>query len=238
MEKYFLKNHIKEAENFNIKEIEVLKDDYISFSEMQELTKIATNKLYFSTCKYNQNAVLKRFIELLYNKFDDSLYINKKYLESTRIYLRKDDIIYEDNSFIILRSSSSFGCHFTFIINGYIYYIQFDGNPFFEESSYIETKKIYQFDNDIIYSNLKNKYFLKEYYAGAKKLYNINDCIDDLYSSNCDIEKSALNLFNYFIDCCYENESLRAHSKNERIFILNGEKNSLNIYNIVGKECF
>lgn len=236
MEKKFLKNHIKEAENFNIKETESLKDDYISFSEMQELTKTATRELYFSACKYNQNAVLKRFIELLHNKFNDSLYISKKYFESIRIYLR--NVISKDNSFITLRSISSFGCHFTFIINDYIYYIQFDDNPFFEGSSYITTKKIYQFDNDIIYNNLKNKYFLKEYYAGAQKLFNINDCIDDLYSVNCDIEKSALNLFNYFMNCCYENESLRAHSKNERISVLNGEKNSLNIYNIVGNEYF
>lgn len=238
MEKYFLKNHIKEAKNFNIKEIEALKDEYISFTEMQELTKTATKKLYYSTCKYNQNAVLKRFIELLYNKFDDALHINKKYLEATRIYLRNDDAISEDKSFIILRSVGSFGCYFRFIINDYIYYIQFDDNPFFEENSYISTEKIFQFDNDIIYNNLKNKYFLKEYYAGAKKQFNINDCIEDLYSSNCNIEKSANNLFNYFINYCYEKESLRAHSKNERIFILNGEKNSLNIYNVVGKEIF
>lgn len=237
MEKYFLKNHIKGAENFNIKEIEALKNDYISFPEMQEITKTATKKLYFSNCKYNQNAVLKRFIELLYNKFNDSLYISKKYFEATRIYLRNDGNISEEKSFITL-NASSFGCYFNFIINNYVYYIQFDDNPFFEESSYIETKKIYQFDDGIIYSNLKNKYFLKEYYAGAKKLYNINDCIDNLYSKNCDIEKSALSLFNYFMNCCYENESKRVHSGNQRIFILNGEKNSLNIYNIVGKECF
>lgn len=237
MEKYFLKNHIKEAENFNIKEIESLKDDYISFSEMQEITKTATKKLYFSNCKYNQNAVLKRFIELLYKKFNNSLYINKKYLEATRIYLRNDDFISEEKSFITLRTGS-FGCYLKFIINNYMYYIQFDDNPFFEESSYIGTEKIYQFDDDIIYKDFKNKYFLKEYYAGAKKLYNINDCIDNLYSTNCDIEKSASNLFNYFMNCCYENESLRVHSKNQRIFILNGEKKSLNIYNVVGKEFF
>ena len=237
MEKYFLKNHIKEAKNFNIKEIETLKDDYITFTEMQELTKTATEKLYYSACNYNQNAVLKRFIELLYNRFNDSLYINKKYLKATKIYFRNDDAIFEDKSFIILKSDT-FGSYFRFIINDYIYYIQFDSNPFFEGSSYISTEKIFQFDNNIIYNNLKNKYFLKEYYAGAKKQFNINNCIEDLYSSNCDIEKSALNLFNYFMDCCYENESLRAHGKNERIFILNGGKNSLNIYNIVGKEIF
>lgn len=237
MEKYFLKNHIKEAKNFNIKEIETFKDDYITFNEMQDITKTATEKLYFSTCKYNQNAVLKRFFELLYNKFNDALYINKKYLKATRIYLRNDNTIDEDKSFIILKSDA-FGSYFRFIINDYIYYIQFDDNPFFEESSYISTEKIFQFDNDIIYNNLKNKYFLKEYYAGAKKQFNINDCIEDLYSANCDIEKSALKLFNYFMTCCYEKESLRAHSKNERIFLLNGEKNSLNIYNVVGKEIF
>lgn len=237
MEKYFLKNHIKEAKNFNIKEIETLKGDYISFTEMQELTKTATEKLYYSTCNYNQNAVLKRFIELLYNKFSDALYINKKYLEATRIYLRNNYAISEDKSFIILKSGT-FGSYFKFIINDYIYYIQFDSNPFFEENSYISTEKIFQFDNNIIYNNLKNKYFLKEYYAGAKKQLNINDCIEDLYSVNCDIEKSALNLFNYFMTYCFENESLRVHSKNERIFILNGEKNSLNIYNVVGKEIF
>lgn len=237
MEKYFLKNHIKEAKNFNIKEIETLKDEYISFTKMQELTKTATEKLYLSACNYNQNAVLKRFIELLHNRFKDSLYINKKYLKATRIYLSNNESIFEDNSFIILKSDT-FGSYFRFIINDYIYYIQFDNNPFFEESSYISTEKIFQFDNDIIYNNLKNKYFLKEYYAGAKKQFNINDCIEDLYSVNCDIEKSALNLFNYFMENCYKKESLRAHSKNERIFILNGEKNSLNIYNVVGKEIF
>ena len=238
MEKYFLKNHIKEAKNFNIKEMELLKDDYISFPEMQEITKTATTKLYFSTCKYNQNAVLKRFTELLYNKFNNSLYISKKYLESIRIYLRNDNFISEKNSFITLRNSCSFGCHFTFIINDYIYYIQFDDNPFFEESSYITTKKIYQFDDDIIYNNLKNKYFLKEYYAGSKKLFNINDCIENLYSTNCDIEKSALNLFDYFMNCCYENESLRVHGEKERISVLNHEKNSLGLYDVVGKEYF
>ena len=131
MEKYFLKNHIKEAKNFNIKEIETLKDEYIYFNEMQELTKTATEKLYLSACNYNQNAVLKRFIELLHNRFKDSLYINKKYLEATRIYLRNDDSIFEDKSFIILKSGT-FGSYFKFIINYYIYYIQFHNNPFFD----------------------------------------------------------------------------------------------------------
>lgn len=227
MEKYFLKNHIQEVEsNFNISNIDSNFKDYQSILK----SDLKQEKLFLNNCNFNQAKTLNFFIQLLYKKFGDSLLIDSKFMQKITIENRNNN----DNFIAFICFCS--GAFIKFAIDNYIYYLQFGKNPFFDDSSYITTEKIYKFDDNIIYKNLQNKYFLKEYFAGQKNMFNINDCIDDLYNDNCNCEMSAIKLYDYFIENCYKNESIRAFSKNERISLINDDNIKSNIFTITGDE--
>lgn len=231
MDKIFLKNHFYTNENFDFLNDVIMKDYFITYSQIENTLKNTSEeeskKLYFNSCNYNQMAILQEFLKLLFEKFGDRFLISSKYKSVYYIYTRN-----ENDKRNPLKVFSSDYIYTFFIIENYIYYIQFDKNPFFD--SYISTKKIYKFDNEVMYSDLKEKFFTLEYYGGAKENKNINDFFE-VFDPNLDILGSAKTLYNYFIEKCYKNESMRYISKNdERIFILNNEKNKKYSYNITG----
>lgn len=233
MEKIFLKNHFYTNENFNFLNDVVMKDYFITYSQMENILKNTSEEeakeLYFNSCNYNQMAVLQEFLKLLFEKFGDRFLISSKHKSVYYIYTRN-----ENDKRNPLKVFSSDFIYTSFIIENYIYYIQFDRNPFFEHSSYITTKKIYKFDNEVMFKELKEKFFTLECFSGAKENKNINDFFE-VFDPNLDILKSAKALYNYFIEKCYKSESIRYTSKkDERIFILNNEKNKKDIYNITG----
>ena len=228
MEKKFLKNHFASDENLKPITIENLKN-YINYEEFKKIIETKpTKKLYYNTCKYNQATILNGFIIKLFETFKDNMLLCIKYHEVIKIYNRNDEKLQTFNNFL----SSDFSNYFTFIINNYEYYIQFADNPFFDNSSYISCRKIYKFDNSILYADLQNKFFTFDYYGGG---YNINNLIYNVYSKDNNINDSINNLFDYFMKNKYKKENLRYTSiKDERIFILNHDENKTDRHIITG----
>ena len=209
----------KEYVNQNLKEVEEgfklsqIKPTFITFNELKEKfskqEKIET--LYPSIAKYNQRKVLQRFMELLNEKFGDDLLIESKYLNLAKMIERNgDEIINENNFNYLFQAGTTFGSYLTFSIKNYLYYIQFDDNPLFENASYITTKKIYYFDT--YYSDYKG-YVIQDYYGGG---YNINGKIPDVFHKNCNFEEDAKNLFKYFMNTHFQIENARYISNSRK----------------------
>ena len=193
-----------------------VKPTYITLKELKEKMDKQTKveHLYPRIANYNQRATLQRFIEKLNDRVGDRLLINSYGLHKCNTIERNGDKIIEDKNFdFLFQTTLTFGCHLTFSIDNFVYYIQFADNPLFEDSSYIISKKVMQ-------QELTNRYAVQEYYGGGET--NINDLLDDVFSSQCDIEFSADNLFAYFMDKCYQQESKRYCGKGERLTLLAG----------------
>ena len=180
--------------------------------------------LYPRVVNFNQRVILQKFIEKLNEKFGDNLLIDSKDIYLCNQIARNGDELIEDNKFgFRFQTILTFGCHLSFAIDNFIYYIQFSDNPLFENSSYITTKKIYYCDS--IYES--KGYAIRDYYGGG---YNINDLIQDIYFPNCDVEEGANNLFEHFMKNHYRKESQRyveyANNK-ERVFFLKDGENKI-----------
>lgn len=158
------------------------------------------SKRYYTTCRYNQCAILKEFTNLLYDYFKDDLLIDTSYQTKTIIY----NFDNENKNYLFFCDSF---CYLKFVIHNYSYYIQFDENPFFD-SSYINCERIYLL-NSSYYKHYKNRFYT--YPSYARNSFNINTLFD-IYNKKLNIKKSANKLFNYFIDNIYrvENELIPA----------------------------
>lgn len=208
------KNYKEVSSNFKMSEIKHMFNTLDELKERQS-RQATVEHLYPRIVTYNQRAVLQKFMEKLNVVFKDRLLINTKdiYL-CNQIERNGDDIIKRNTFDFMFQSVFSYGCHLTFSIDNYIYYIQFADNPLFEDSSYITTKKVIYVDT--YYVGCKG-YATQEYYGGG---YNINDLIEDIFSSDCDIEFSAENLFKYFMEKCYQQESRRYCGEKEKLTFL------------------
>lgn len=202
---------VKKEENTNM-------GFWVTKSEFENMMKqVKPEKtLYFNNCNYNQTSILNEFIKLLFEKFDDKMLLNTRYFKITEIENRDD----ESKKTLSFRDSC-FYCYASFIIENYIYYIQFDRNPFFENSSIISCDKLYKCD--LCYNSLKDKIFYFSSFGGG---YNINDLFE-IYNKDLNISESAEKLLNYFMKNKYKNPN--ATDRTRRITIINQEKN---IYNI------
>lgn len=218
MKKDYIKKDLKEVEpSFKMSEVN---EDFITLEALKnkESQQEKVNHLYPTICNYNQRTVLQRFIEKLNDRFGDRLLIEADGLCKYNLIERNGDDLYEDKNFDYLFGSRYTLGHFlTFSIDNYIYYIQFNDNPFFEDSSYITTKKVWL-------SPIYGKYAVQEYYGGG---YNINDLIEDLFSKECDIEKAAIDLFSYFMDKHFQIEGNRYTGKQERLTLLKKDFNEI-----------
>ena len=213
MNRTYVDQHQKNVEfDFTAKKL-VNEESYLTLAEIkQELKTRKTNKRYPRIARFNQFRVLNKFIEKLNDKFGDKLLIQDRRLVNLEMVARDEDIA-TDRPTDITFCTDDMWCFLNFSIDDYFYYIQFGDNPFFENSSYITTKRIYKFDDTIQYPN---HYFFREYYGGGK---NINEFIQDIYSIDCDVEKGATELFNYFMAEKYQQENCRC-GKNEKIYII------------------
>lgn len=152
-------------------------------------------KRYYTTCKYNQCAILKEFTNILHEYFKDDLLIDTNYQTKTIIYNYDN----EEKNYIFFNDGY---CYLNFVIHNFHYYIQFDENPFFD-SSYINCDRIYLL-NSSYYSHYKNRFFT--YPSWANNNFNINTLFD-IYNKNLNINKAANKLFNYFINNIYRIEN-------------------------------
>lgn len=202
---------IKKENNINM-------DSWINKTEFENMIKLAKPEktLYFNNCNYNQTSILNEFIKLLFKKFDDKMLLNTKYFKITEI--ENSD---NENKKTISFHDSCFYCYASFIIENYIYYIQFDRNPFFENSSVISCDKLYK--SNLYYNSLKDKIFYFNSFGGG---YNINDLFE-IWSKDLDIKESAEKLLNYFMKNKYKNPN--ATDRTHRITIINQENNINNI---------
>lgn len=218
MKKDYIKKDLKEVEpSFKMSEVN---EDFITLKDLKEKLnqQEKVNHLYPRICGYNQMAVLQKFIEKLDERFGDRLLIEADGLCKYNLIERNGDELYEDKNFdYLFESKYTLGAFLTFSIDNYIYYIQFGDNPFFEDSSYITTKKVW-------YSPIYGKYAIQEYYGGG---YNINYLIDDLFSKECDAEKNGNDLFSWFMDKHYQKESQRYCGKQERLALLKKGHNEI-----------
>ena len=208
--------HVEEVEpDFNMSKIN---KNFKTFAQMQEeLKNRKIERLYPRTCNFNQRAVLMGFMKKLSEKFGDKLLIDTEDMINIEIVPSSEDKIEEDRTFMAYGYKYSLADYLIFAIGGYKYYIQFSDNPLFEDSSYISTYKI---------CKVYGCYVKPGYYGGG---YNINNLIEDIYDSTCDIEKSAQKLFEYFLKENYNKESLRYTGKDERLtqYLEDGKENSI-----------
>lgn len=169
---------------------------YKNFNDFKKYVyKKESSKRYYTTCKYNQCAILKEFTNLLYERFKSDLLIDTNYQNKTIIYNFND----EKKNYIFFNDGY---CYLNFVINNFHYYIQFDENPFFD-SSYINCDRIYLLNSNY-YLHYKNRFFT--YPSWANNNFNINTLFD-IYNKNLNINKAANKLFNYFINNIYRVEN-------------------------------
>lgn len=197
-------------------------EKWINKNEFENILKKdnpETKKLYFNTCKYNQALILNNFIKLLFENFKNRMLLNKEYHEKILIDTQNP----EETKQNILFLSNSGDVHTSFIIDSYIYYIQFDPNPFFDNSSYITCKQLNKIENDCIYKGYQNKIFYYNHFGGGR---NINDLFE-IFDKNLNAEEAAKKLYNYFINNHFEKEN--ATDRTKRITFINQDKNKYNI---------
>lgn len=191
--------------DFNMSKIN---KNFKTFAQMQEELKNAkVERLYPRICNFNQRAVLMGFMKKLSEKFGDKLLIDTEDMVNIELILSSKYETEKNRAIMAYGYKYTLADYLTFAIGGYIYYIQFDDNPLFEDSSFITTSKIYKLDG----------FYVKPEYYGTSDDFNINGLIKHEYDSTCDIEKSAENLLNYFLKERYNQEGLRYHGENERL---------------------
>lgn len=183
-----------------------------NYGNFNQLKKIMLNnkeekKLYYGNCKYNQVKTLKYFIKLLKDYFQDNVIFCLDYKDRYTIYNR------ETNKKTVFFSDY---CYIDFVINDNYYYIQFDENPFFDRS-YIDCNKIYYITNTL-YKHYKNRYFLKPVYANTKT--NINDFINNIYSSKCNTKEAAEKIFKYFAFNVYAKQNKYAFDGRNKTYTI------------------
>lgn len=198
------------GKDFNISK---LNKKFITLHELKEKTKEVKEKLYPAIASYNQRRVLAKFMDLLNDKFGDKLLIDGSDMLGVKYTARHSDGIYEDLNFATFGHSYVFSCFLTFAIGGYIYYIQFCENPLLPDSSYINTKKVYQ---------SLGKYFTPEYYGTADDT-NINDLFVDLYSTDFDVDINAELLLKYFMANRYQKEGVLYQGEDKRTSYIEDE---------------
>lgn len=215
--------YLEEVEqDFNMSKIN---KNFKTFAQMQEeLKNRKTETLFPRTCNFNQRAVLMSFMKKLSEKFGDKLLIDTEDMVNIELIPYPEgamDKAKEENKLIAYGYDYTLADYLTFTIGGYKYYIQFGDNPFFEDSSYITTSKIYKL----------NGFYVKPEYYGTSDDFNINNLIEDIFDSTCDIEKSAEKLLNYFLKERYNKEGLRYTGKDERLtqYLEDGKENSITL---------
>lgn len=193
--------------------------DKKQFENIMTETTPETKKLYFNVCNYNQALILNNFIKMLFEKFNDKMLLNSEYHEKILIDTQNPEETKQN--FLYLGFTGSI--YASFIIENYLYYIQFDPNPFFDNSSYITCQEVHRIKKDFMYKNYKNKLFCFTCYGGG---YNINDLFN-IYKKNLNIEEATKQLYNYFMEKNYKTPN--ATDNTRRIAFLNPDKNTYNI---------
>ena len=191
MQLQILKRDSQTVFDLNLLNEKLINAGYKNYNDFKKYVyKKEATKRYFNTCKYNQCAILKEFINLLYERFKNDLLIDTSYQNKTIVYdfnNNKRKYIYFNDSY----------CYLNFTINNFHYYIQFDENPFFD-SSYINCDRIYLLNSDY-YIHYKNRFYVYPSYSNS---FNINNLFD-IYNKKLDIKEASKKLFNYFINNIY-----------------------------------
>ena len=178
-----------------------------------------TKKLYFTTCNYNQALIFKNFIMLLFEKFNNNMLLNTEYHEKIIIDSQTPEEEKPVSCFL-----NSFGdIYASFIIENYIYYIQIDKNPFFDDS-FISCNQLFYIKNDCIYKDYKNKIF---YMTSYGKNEIVNNIFCNIYGKETNPEEEAKKLYKYFIMNHYKQPD--ATDRTRRIAFINQDKNKYNI---------
>lgn len=193
--------------------------DKKQFENIMTETTPETKKLYFNVCNYNQAIILNNFIKMLFENFNDKMLLNSEYHEKILIDTQNP----EEKKPVSCFLGNCGEVYASFIIENYIYYIQIDKNPFFNDS-FISCNQLFFIKNDCIYKDYKNKIF---YMTSYGKNENINDIFYNIYEKETNSEEEAKKLYNYFIMKHYKQPD--ATDRTRRIVFINQDKNKYNI---------